>query len=207
MERPSVTLIFHLVIIVFVTVSCTICAGSDVSSPVTKLFEVIQSLQELEDSPFKPPLTWEKQKGMYQNEIRPNFHGSEKYALARDDLRIPDINLFTPTWVTLCLIESHQYGKAPKPSDLQINLVLDIMDKYRNKNVPYENSEMSFWPQIFNETVDFYQSTPKNMLGVMNLPDYLPEEDVEKILKFLRLYKLEKLYEGLMRRRYVFIHI
>ena len=179
-------------------------AVSDVNDTVSELFETIQSLQEQEDSPFKPPLNWEKQKGTYKSEIRPNFHGSEKFALLRDDLRIPDINSFTASWVSICLLEAYQYGKAPKPSDLQLKLVLDIMDKYRNKNRPYENSEMTFWPMLYNETADYYQSVPNNMLAVMHLPDYLPEKDVEELLKFLHLYDLEKIYESMMRRRYLY---
>ena len=189
-------------IVLYLATGCHSLAAPSTNDTISKLFQSIQSLQQQEDSPYKPPFTWEKQKGMYQNEIRPNFHGSEKYALARDDLKIPDINLFIPVWVTSCLIEAYRYGKAPKPTDFQIKLVLDIMDKYRNKNVHYETSEMAFWPQIYNKTADFYQSYPSNMYGVMGLPDYLPEKDVEEFLKFLHLYNLEKRYESLMRRRY-----
>ena len=191
------------ILVVFVLVCCIepTIADPDINNTITELFKVIESLQEQEDSPFEPPLKWEKQKGTYKSEIRPNFHGSEKFALLRDNLRIPDINLFTASWVSICLLEAYQYGKAPKPSDSQLKLVLDIMDKYRNKNRPYENSEMTFWPMIFNETANYYQSVPNNMLGVMHLPDYLPEKDVEELLKFLHLYDLEKIYESMMRRR------
>lgn len=84
-------------------------------------------------------------------------------------------------------------------------MALDVIDKYRNHNVPYETSEMTFWPQILNKTANFYQSTPNNLFGVMKLPDYLPQKTLEELLKLFHLYDLEKVFEKLIKERYRFI--
>ena len=179
-----------------------VIAEETVGDTIDKLFQTIQSLQETKDAPYKPPFSWGTQKGMYKNEVRLNFHGSTEYALVRDTFQVPDTNAFTALWVTSALLEAYRYGKAPKPSDVQVNMALDVIDKYRNKNVPYENSEMTFWPQILNKTANFYQSTPGNLYGVMKLPDYLPKKALEELLKLFHLQDLEKVFEKLIRERY-----
>lgn len=179
-------------------------ADSTLNETISKLFQTIQSLQEVNDSPYKPPFSWGTQKGMYKNEVRLNFHGSEEYALVRDKFSVPDTNAFSAAWVTSSLLEAYKYGIAPKPSDSQVNMALDVIDKYRNRNVPYQTSEMTFWPQILNKTANFYQSTPGNLYGVMKLPDYLPQKAVEELLKFFHLYDFEKVFEKLIKERYLF---
>ena len=171
-----------------------------VNETVVKLFQNIQSLQQDKDSPYKPLFSWETQKGMYQNEIRPNFHGSEKYFLARDSLKIPDNNVFVTAWVTSCLLEAYRYGKAPKPSDQQLKLALDLSDKYKNRNNPHENSEMTFWMQFYNKTADYYQSSPTNLFGIMDVPE-VDIKLLEDILELLGLHDIEKLIDSLMKRR------
>ena len=187
---------------VCVTLSGCLFAESPINETISVLFKTIQSLQETTDSPYKPPFSWETQKGMYQNEVRLNFHGSEQYAIIRDKFKVPDTNLFAAAWVTSCLLEAYKYGKAPMPSDSQISMSLDVIDKYRNRNVPYETSEMTFWPQILNTTADLYQSTPSSLFGIMKLPDNLPTKMMEEFLKFLHLYNLEEAFEKLVKERY-----
>lgn len=181
-----------------------VLAEPALNETISKLFHTIQSLQETNDSPYKPPFSWGSQKGMYKNEVRLNFHGSEQYALVRDKFSVPDTNLFAAAWVTSSLLEAYKYGKSPMPSESQMNIALDVINKYRNHNVPYETSEMTFWPQILNETANFYQSTPNNLFGVMKLPDYLPQKALEELLKLFHLYDLEKVFEKLIKERSMF---
>lgn len=194
----------QIVTILLAVISCVIAEPTALNETIIKLFKTIQSLQETNDAPYKPPFSWGTQKGMYKNEVRLNFHGSEELALVRDRFSVPDTNSFTASWVTSCLLEAYKYGKAPRPSESQISMALDVIDKYRNKNVPYETSEMTFWPQILNKTANFYQSTPENLYGVMKLPDYMPKTLVEKILKFFHLYDLEEVFEKLIEERFNF---
>ena len=194
---------FIALVMTTITTECVI-ADITLNETIIKLFQTIQSQQETKDVPYKPPFSWSSQKGMYKNEVRLNFHGPLDLAVIRDKFHVPDSNAFTASWVTSALLEAYKYGKAPRPSDEQINMALDVIDKYRNKNVPYENSEMTFWPQILNKTTKFYESSPDNLYGVMRLPDYLPQKALEELLKLLHLQDLEKIFEGLLKERCVF---
>ena len=187
------------------TLLVTVCiihvfADPSINDTISKLFETIQSLQQDKDSPYKRPFEWETQRGMYQNDIRANFHGSEKEFLARDLLRIPDNNLFVTLWVTSCLVEAYHYGEAPRPSDLQVKLALDLIDKYRNHNAPRDNSEITFWIPVYNKTANYYQSSPTNLFGVMDVPaDEM--KVIDDILEALHLYGIEKMIDDFWKRR------
>ena len=204
-DRYKPKMLRNILVAVFVmtVLTCFLNAEKTLNQKVLKLFQTIQSLQETKDAPYKPPFSWGTQKGMYKNEVRLNFHGPADLALIRDTFHVPDTNAFTVSWVTSALLEAYKYGKAPKPSDAQLNMALDVIDKYRNKNVPYENSEMTFWPQILNTTANFYQSAPDNLYGVMRLPDYLPKKTIEELLKLFHLQDLEKIFEALIKERCV----
>ena len=178
-----------------------VIADKPLNEIVLQLFQTIQAQQETKDAPYSPPFSWSSQRGMYKNEVRLNFHGPIDLALIRDKFQVPDSNAFTVSWVTSALLEAYKYGKAPKPSDEQISMGLDVIDKYRNKNVPYDNSEMTFWPQIFNKTTNFYESSPDNLFGAMRLPDYLPQKAIEELLKLLHLQGLEKIFEEVLQER------
>ena len=182
--------------------SCIIICGTLslalTDTTVEKLFNKIKNAQILKDTDFSifPP-SWEMKKGMYPNDVKLNFHGSEQYYLFRDKFKVPDNNMFTPAWVTSCLLEAYIYGNGPKPTDNQINLALNAIDLFRNRNAPYQNSEMTFWQQQFNKTVQTYQSSPHNLFEVLSFPDYLPQKLIEEILKALGLTDLEKVLENL----------
>jgi hypothetical protein len=172
---------------------------------IEKLFNKIKNSQVLKDTDFSifPP-SWELKKGMYPNEVKLNFHGNEQYYLFRDNFKVPDNNMFTPAWVTSCLLEAYIYGNGPKPTDSQVDLALNAVDLFRNQNAPYQNSEMTFWQQEFNKTVLTYQSSPHNLFEVLALPDYLPQKLIEEILGALGLKDLEKVLEELFRAKLVY---
>lgn len=110
-------MILEIIPITALLISLSSCVFADptLNETISKLFQTIQSLQEADDSPYKPPFSWGTQKGMYKNEVRLNFHGSEEYALVRDRFSVPDTNLFAAAWVTSCLFEAYKYGIAPMP--------------------------------------------------------------------------------------------
>lgn len=169
---------------------------------VETLVAKIQGLQEKTDRQFNMfPLVWQTQRGSYQNSVKLNFHGDLELYMMRDLFNVPDINMFTPAWVTACLIEAYEYGKAPRPSTSETELALEAMDKFRNQNVPYNNSEMTFWPQTWNKTANFYQSFPNNLLGVISLPDYLPNKLLEDVLNFLGLKDISALMKKLIQEK------
>lgn len=167
-------------------------------STVVKLFNKVKEGQVLHDTSFSifPP-AWEMKKGMYPNVVKLNFHGSEQFYLFRDKFQVPDNNMFTPAWVTSSLIEANIYGNASKPSSDQVILALNAIDSFRNRNVPYKNSEMTFWQQKLNKTANFYQSSPDNLFEVLRFPDYLPQKLMEEVLDALGLKDLENILKKL----------
>lgn len=189
---------FQSIVLLAIFYNGAVHGETNVETLVTK----IQGLQEKTDRQFNmfPPV-WQTQRGSYKNSVKLNFHGDLELYMVRDLFSVPDINMFTPAWVTTCLIEAYEYGKAPRPSTSQIELALEAMDKFRNQNVPYKNSEMTFWPQTWNKTAKFYQSFPNNLLGVISLPDYLPNKLLEEVLNFLGLKDISTLIEKLIREK------
>ncbi|KAL4241112.1 hypothetical protein ACF0H5_001890 [Mactra antiquata] len=160
---------------------------------IVNLLNRIRRSQITKDTAFRLfQLSWELQKGMYQNDVKLNFHGDFQYSLFRDKFRVPGNNMFTPAWVDSCLIEATMFGKSPKPSQHQKDLALNAIDKYRNFNKPYKNSEMTFWHQKLNKTANYYQSSPDNLFEVLKLPDYLPQKLIEESLSFMGLDDIEK---------------
>ena len=155
---------------------------------VQKLADTISNLQVKSDTKFSffPP-KWQTQKGAYPNQVKLNFHGELDFYMMREMFNVPDVNMFTSAWVTACLIEAYEYGNAPQPPITQLELALNTMDKFRNLNVQYNNSEMTFWLQTLNTTANYYQSFPTNLMGVLELPDYLPDKMVEEFLDKLGL--------------------
>lgn len=188
-------------ILVFNCYGLALCADDLIG----KLLEQISASQVQNDSSFSIfPFTWEQQKGTYTNYVKLNFHGSEQYYLLRDMMSVPDNNLFAPAWVSLCLMEAHIFGKAPRPTEDQLMKALSAIDQYRNRNVPYRNSEMTFWPQKWNATAKFYQSSPDNLFELLKFPDYLPDKWIEEVLKALGLKDIEAALEKLLKMKDTF---
>ncbi|KAJ8320068.1 hypothetical protein KUTeg_001655 [Tegillarca granosa] len=114
-----------------------------------------------------PPFSYYKDKGMYESDVKMYFHGDSEMHLLRESMSVFDNNMFATCWITIGLLESHRYGKAPKPSKKQMQLALEAISMYTDKNRNYANSVMNFWPQVYNRTAYAWQSTPQNLVAIL----------------------------------------
>ncbi|KAK6175567.1 hypothetical protein SNE40_014002 [Patella caerulea] len=171
---------------------------------IIELKDKTESLQVKKQTQFIPLLSWQKDKGVYGSEVKLNFHGSSHLAFVRDEFSVFDNNMFVTAWVTSCLLEAYRYGGGPKPSRSHIELSLNSINQYRNKNRKYENSIMSFWPQVYNKTTSTYISTPANLLKLFDETDGLPVKTIEDILKLFGFNDIGKLIERLLGEKPMF---
>ena len=182
--------------------ACQIVKGDqtpeDVQSIVNKLFEKVSSLQVKEDTPFRPPLFWEKQKGMYESDVKFYTHGAEDLFLFREAFRVYDDNMFATAWITSCLLETFRYGNGPKPSEDQISSAILAIREYHDKNVDFANSLMTFWPQKYNETFKAWQSYPRNLHRFFDLAATANATELDKILDALGLQNIAHVLDRLL---------
>ena len=170
----------------------------NVRSTVETLFEKVKSLQVKEDSSFRPPLFWEKHKGMYESDVKFYFHGAEDLFLFREAFRVYDDNMFATAWITSCLLETFRYGNGPKPSEDQITSAILAIREYHDKNVDFANSLMTFWPQKYNETYKAWQSYPINLHQFFDLAATANATELEKILDKLGLHNIAEIIDRLL---------
>lgn len=171
---------------------------NDIRSTVNSLFKRVEALQVKEHVPFRPPLFWEKHKGMYESDVKFYFHGPEDLFLFREAFRVYDDNMFGTAWITSCLLETFRYGNGPKPSEDQITSAILAIEEYHDKNVDYANSLMTFWPQKYNETYKAWQSYPSNLHHFFALAASANATDIEKFLEKLGLENIAEIIERLL---------
>ena len=176
---------------------------ADIRSTVDTLFKRVESLQIKKDTPFKPPLFWEKHKGMYESDVKFYFHGAEDLFLLRDMFKVYDDNMFATAWITSCLLETFRYGKGPKASEEQITSAILAIREYHDKNVNFANSLMTFWPQKFNATSNAWESYPTNLHKYFDLAMSLNATELEWLLDKLGFKNLEKIVEYLLNPAYL----
>lgn len=169
---------------------------------IKRLVKRIRSYQTQKDTDFHPPNFWSKTKGIYESQVKYYFHGDAASSHLRDMFSIYDVNMFATSWINTVLIEAYKYGRTPKPDPAQLELSLEAIAKFADKNANYTNSLMNFWPQNYNETLKIWQCTPKNLVTFFQFADDIPLETIEKILEKMGLKKLEGLikFYTLMRR-------
>ncbi|XP_060072158.1 uncharacterized protein LOC132552031 [Ylistrum balloti] len=158
----------------------------DVEETVEALFKRIKLMQVQRTVPSIPPFFWGKFRGIYESDVRQYFHGNPDMSALRYEFKVFDNNMFATAWITSCLMEAYRYGKAPKPSEEQISMSIDIlMDNHNDKNTNYTNSIMAFWPQEYEEKYKGWVSTPINLLSMFNATDLVNwnavYEEMEKI--------------------------
>lgn len=175
----------------------------DIHNTIDALFGLIESLQIKKDTPFKPPLFWEKHKGMYESDVKFYFHGPEELFLLRETFKVYDDNMFATAWITSCLLESYRYGNGPKPSEEQITSAILAIKEHHDKNVDFANSLMTFWPQKYNATVKAWESYPINLHKFFDLAMSLNATELEWLLKKLGLKDIEKIVEYLFNPAYL----
>lgn len=170
-----------------------------------RLSERIQSYQILKEQPFKPPFKWYEKKGLYQSDIRINFFGSQAARRIRNGefTSVFDNDMFSTAWIITTLLEANLYGKgAPLLEPKRLQLALEAIGSFQDKNSKnYLNSLVrSFWPQIYNSTYDIWQQQPDNIRNVALSVDYIPWDQIIKILTDLKLEKYAKYVEELQKR-------
>ncbi|KAL8564292.1 hypothetical protein ACOMHN_050903 [Nucella lapillus] len=171
---------------------------------VKELAKRVQESQILKDRPYRFPMTWQQDKGMYPSDIKLNLAGDPTLAFARDTASVFDNNMFASAWVTTCLLETYLYAGGPRPTDSQLTLALQAIGQYHDKNLPFNNSVMNFWPQVYNQTTGMWVSTPTNMLKSYQIFDVIPVKVLEDLLKALGLSELEHFLESILSMRSTF---
>ncbi|KAK6167741.1 hypothetical protein SNE40_021702 [Patella caerulea] len=198
-----------ILLLVVILVQLCVCSAvqpsrSDVKNLVDKLYQKVLDSQVKKSAKFFPPFSWIKQKGVWESDVMLNLHGDFAFTILRDSFRIFDNNMFATSWITTCLIEAHKYGIAPKPDEATVTMALESINEYSNHNVPYNNSQMNFWPQVYNSTLKIWQSTPENLLDLFKLTDYFPGKTIEEILTFLGQKKVADTIKSLLADRAMF---
>ena len=180
-----------------------VVALSDVDSVIKELYQKVAELQQKKDIKYVPLEQWRKDKGVYPSKVKINTHGPPALAFIRDMPGIYDNNMFVTSWITIVLMEAYLYGDGPKPSSEQMALALKSISSYHDKNRHYNSSIMNFWPQRYNATVDFWQSSPENLYHVLDILRILPIKSLEKLLLWLGLKDAEKMVDKLYRLAWV----
>ena len=181
-------------------------SDADIRTTIDALFKRVESLQIKKDTPFRPPLFWEKHKGMYESDVKFYFHGAEDLFLLRETFKVYDDNMFATAWITSCLLETFRYGKGPKASEEQITSAILAIREYHDKNVKFSNSLMTFWPQEYNATLDAWESYPTNLHKFFDLAMSMNATELAWLFDKLGFKDLEKIVEYLFNPRYLQVY-
>ena len=146
-------------------------------------------------------MKWQQDKGLYPSEIKFNFAGEPYKAEARDLFSVFNNNMFATSWITTCILEAYLYAKAPRPTDAQLSMALEAIGQYHDKNRGYNNSVMTFWPQVYNQSTKTWESTPTNLLKILEVFDVVPAKYVEDILKLLGFTDIARELEQILSMR------
>jgi len=137
---------------------------TSIQNTINELYKEIQKYQNKNDKSFIPLIQWAELKGLFQSDVRVNFVGNELKTEARRKFAIPDSNMFVTNFVVYTLLESHKLGSIDLDSTVledAIDAILTFKDKNREN---YETDTVyTFWPQIYNSTMNVYSQYPMNL--------------------------------------------
>ncbi|XP_067659668.1 uncharacterized protein [Haliotis asinina] len=199
----------QLVVLVFLHLlgrSRSANSSEDMTQVTSQLLKLVEGLQVKTSTKFIPFMELQKDKGLYGSDVKLNFHGPPDMAMVRQDMKLFDNNMFVTSWVTSCLLEAFKYGATQAPSSEQLQMALSAVNKFRNRNTPHTNSLMVFWPQVYNDSVRTFQSTPQNLISMYKLMERLPLSGLEKLLKWFGLSNLEHIIEDIMNMEGIFLN-
>ncbi|KAK3105161.1 hypothetical protein FSP39_018512 [Pinctada imbricata] len=179
-------------------------ANANIPSILDKLSAKISQSQVKRQTIEYPPLSWKRDKGLYDSRVKLNFHGSPQMALMRDEFEIFDNNMFATSWVTSCLLEAHLYGEGLMPNKEDLQLAISAINQFHDHNSPHNTSLMTFWPQSLNKTTGMWISTPENLLALFDLTDHFPLKTVESLLHMIGLSSIADVMEHLVKEKEMF---
>ncbi|RUS77973.1 hypothetical protein EGW08_014282 [Elysia chlorotica] len=159
---------------------------------IQKLFDLTIAEQTKEDVPLKLPFELYRKKGVFRSDVKLYFHGKPEFAEARRLMNLFDNNMFATAWVTSSLLEAYHFGNAPKPSEEHLLMAVDSFRVHINKNKPYANSAMTFWPQSLDKSVNYWQSAPVNLVAAFDMVSKLPLNLTMEAMKLVGLGDMAK---------------
>ncbi|XP_021367900.1 uncharacterized protein LOC110459787 isoform X2 [Mizuhopecten yessoensis] len=192
-----------LVVCISLCVAVPAVHGS-INSVMSRLSDRIFLDQNTRDSPGHPPFSWSHNKGLYGTEVKLNFHGEPEMAVLREAFSIYDNNMFATAWITACSLETTLYGTGPMTIPLMIDSAVEAIGNFHNRNYNFTNSIMTFWPQVYNATTRTFQSTPSNLLQLLQLADTFPVKLIEDLMKIFGLKDMEQVVEHLIQEKDMF---
>lgn len=198
---PARMFLLILILLTGISSGSTYLNDYSLGTTITKLFDKVRRAQLTKSQGRSLPFRWRKDKGVYPSYVMLNFHGPPELALLRRNLQAFDNNMFITAWTTTCLLEAFKYGKLQGLNEKPISLALNLIASHRDRNRDYDNSIMNFWPQVKNQTVNYWQNTPTNLLGLFEISDYLPWKTIEIILKTFGLGDISEMIRVTMKER------
>ena len=79
--------------------------------------------------------------------------------------------------------------------------ILHTLGNYHDKNVNYNTSVMTFWPQVYNKTAMKWQSTPDNLLQLFQMTDKFPAAGLEEVLRLMGLGDVATVIDHLLHEK------
>ncbi|KAL9653326.1 hypothetical protein ABK040_001962 [Willaertia magna] len=136
---------------------------------IYKLNEKINEEQNLEDISFRTfPLRFAEQKGIYKSYIHLNMVGSDlENTMLRRYFKIPDMNMFVTNFILLAQLESQYLSNLTLIDSNRLNLAINAILSYKDKNFKETTPIYNFWPQQKVITPDgriLYSAFPKNLV-------------------------------------------
>ena len=178
--------------------------GMDIPSKVRALFYKVKHAQVTKSSQGVPPFSWTKDKGLFESNVKLYFHGSFNEFILREVFKIFDNNNFATSWITIALLEVHEFDRNKTIIDKEMILnAVKAIGNFDDKN-KFNASIQTFWPQEYNASVATWQSAPHNLLKFFSLLDYIPWALILKFLKKIGIADADmiKNIQQLLQERY-----
>jgi hypothetical protein len=162
----------------------------DLDGDLKELYDRVISYQALKQTNYTPPFDWARKVGLFESDIRIMISGGPVETEFRSSFEIYDNDMFSTGWIVTALLDAVLYGRqAPVLDNTRLNLALVAINDFKDRNVPnIDNLPIkTFWPQIFNETLNIWQSQPDNIRELCLNFDKLPWQTIQKLLRLIKL--------------------
>ncbi|XP_071111866.1 uncharacterized protein [Haliotis cracherodii] len=173
----------------------------DIEGAIRFMRDIVENAQIKTEKKYVPLFEWAEHKGVWPSYVKQYFHGDPDLALFRQLFGVFDNNMFATAYVMEILAEFSRYGDMMGFNLTGINAGLDAIKDHRDKNVAFNNSLMTFWPQVYNESVKAWDSSPRNLVDLIEGIKYLPLNWTYAELEKLGLKDIEYIMVRLMRSR------